>query len=411
MVSLEDYKALVGQEAIDELRTLGAQLRGRRLKMVNSTMVGGGVAEMLHRLIPLFNEVGVHAEWQVIEGTPDFFRVTKNLHRALQGDDVEPLSARQRDLFLDVNRANAAQLIGGEEDFVVIHDPQPIALVDSRDKAHASRWIWRCHIDVSRPQPRPWEFLRPFMERYDAAIFSSEAFRHSLSVPQHVIHPAIDPLSDKNRELPPATIEAVYARMGVPRDKPVVIQVSRFDNLKDPVGVVQAYRLARAHLACRLVLAGGRADDDPEAAAVLADVRREVDGDPDIHILADRLYEDVEVNALVRGASLVVQKSLREGFGLTVAEALWKRKAVIASNVGGLPLQVIHNSTGVLVASIEETGAAIRALLQDPGRMQRLGDAGRCHVRQNLLISGNLARWLRLLLSQGRVQAGARRAR
>jgi trehalose synthase len=413
MSRLEDYKTLVGQEAIDELRALGVQLRGRRLKMVNSTMVGGGVAEMLHRLIPLFNEVGVRAEWQVIEGTQDFFGVTKKLHRALQGDDVEPLTARERDLFIRVNRANAARLISGDEDFVVIHDPQPIGLVDARHKAPASRWIWRCHIDVSRPQPQPWAFLRPLMERFDAAIFSSESFRHSISVPQHVIHPAIDPLSDKNRELPAATIESVYARMGVPRDKPVVIQVSRFDALKDPVGVVRAFRLAHAHLACRLVLAGGRADDDPEAAAVLADVHREVDGDPDIHILADRVYDDLEVNALVRGASLVVQKSLREGFGLTVAEALWKRKPVIASSVGGLPLQVIHDSTGVLVGSVEETGAAIHALLQDPHRMQRLGEAGHRHVRQNLLITSNLARWLHLLLAQGQARGSpaARRAR
>jgi trehalose synthase len=247
------------------------------------------------------------------------------------------------------------------------------------------------------------------MERHDAAVFSSEAFRHSISVPQHVIHPAIDPLSDKNRELPQAVVEQVYARLGVPRDKPVVIQVSRFDNLKDPVGVVRAFRLSRARLPCRLVLAGGRADDDPEAAAVLADVRRESDGDPDIHILADRVYDDVEVNALVRGATLVVQKSLREGFGLTVAEALWKRKAVVASNVGGLPLQVIHDRTGVLVGSIEETAAAISALLQDPRKMQHLGDEGHRHVRRNLLITGNLARWLQLLLAQERELPRARR--
>ncbi|WP_280151412.1 glycosyltransferase [Piscinibacter sp. XHJ-5] len=395
METLNAYESVVGPQAIAQLRKAAEPLAGRRVKMVNSTAVGGGVAEILHRLVPLLNELGIHTEWRVMEGDAEFFRVTKLFHYALQGDPTD-IGADDLEIFLDTNRRNLVEL-AGDEDVVVIHDPQPLALIEARAKAPASRWVWRCHIDVSRPQPQLWEFLKPFVARYDAAIYSSDRFRQRMSMPEHVFCPPIDPLSDKNIELSAAAIDKVFARLGVPRDKPIVTQVSRFDRLKDPIGVVRAFRIARRHVDCRLVLVGGVADDDPDGALVLAEVLEEANGDPDIHVLGGRLYEDRDINALVRGSAIVLQKSLREGFGLTVAEAMWKGKPVIASAVGGLPLQVIDDVTGVLVSSVEETAAQIRALLGDPQRMRKLGEAGRRHVAREFLITRNLGRWLDLL--------------
>jgi trehalose synthase len=396
MARLNDYEPIVGGQALDELRIAAARLSGRRIRMINSTAVGGGVAEILQGLVPLLNELGIATRWDVIEASPEFFGITKRFHHALQGDPVEPFEASDFELFLETNRANAAQL-GSGDDFVIVHDPQPVALIEARDKMARSRWIWRCHIDVSRPQAQVWEFLRPFVSRYDAAIYSSDAFVKRLQIPQHVFHPPFDPLSDKNCELPPSVIDETFQRLGVPRDKPIVTQVSRFDPLKDPVGVVKAFRMARRQVDCRLMLVGGRADDDPEGAQVLADVLREADGNPDIHVLGDAQYEERDINALVRGSTIVVQKSLREGFGLTVAEAMWKGKPVIASAVGGLPLQVIDGVTGMLVASIEDTARRIVDLLNAPQRMTALGEAGRKHVQREFIITRNLARWLALL--------------
>lgn len=396
MQTLDAYEPIVGSEAIAQLRQAAEPLAGRRIKMINSAAVGGGVAEILHRLAPLLNELGISTDWQVVDGSAEFFRITKAFHRALHGERVPGLGPREFELFLEINRANAFGLID-DEDFVVIHDPQPIALVEARGEAPSSRWIWRCHIDVSQAQPDVWEFLRPFAARYDAAIYSSDTFRKHLPIPELVFFPPIDPLSDKNRDLPDRAIDETFVRLGVPRDKPIVTQVSRFDRLKDPVGVVRAFKLARRHVACRLLLAGGGADDDPEAAQVLRAVREEADGDADIHVLGGRFFEERDINALVRGSTIVVQKSIREGFGLTATEALWKRKPVIASAVGGLPLQVIHDVTGVLVSSVEETALQIEALLRDPPRMQRLGEAGREHVKREFLVTRNLHRWLGLL--------------
>jgi trehalose synthase len=405
--SLNAYAPIAGPEPIAELRRAAAPLAGRRVKMINATAVGGGVAEILHRLVPLLNELGIRAEWQIMQADDDFFRITKQVHRALQGDLVDGFDRSELELFLATNRANAAALIDDDEDFVVVHDPQPLALVEARDGPR-SRWVWRCHIDVSRPHPTLWDFLHPFAARYDAAIYSSDAFRKRLPLPELVFCPPIDPLSDKNVELSDGAIDETFDRLGVPRDKPIVTQVSRFDRLKDPVGVIRAFKLARRRIDCRLLLVGGCADDDPEGTQVLREVLDEADGDVDICVLGGQLYADRDINALVRGSTIVVQKSLREGFGLTVAEAMWKRKPVIASAVGGLPLQVIDDVTGVLVGSVEETAHQIEALLTDPPRMQRLGTAGREHVANEFLITRNLHRWLQLF---GTLDARAVRAR
>ncbi len=396
MPKLDDYREVVGEPIIDELRAIAAKLQGRHVKMINSTAVGGGVAEILRRLVPLMNELGLRTTWEVMEGGDEFFAATKKMHHALHGNGHNPLGPRDLEVFLETNRANAHKLIG-DEDFVIVHDPQPLALIEARRRARGAFWVWRCHIDLSNPDPAAWAFLQPFADQFDAAVFSSPQFCDHLSIPEYVFYPPIDPLADKNQDLSEEAIEATFARLRIPRDKPVVTQVSRFDPLKDPLGVIRAFRIARRYVDCRLVLAGGGANDDPARPQVLAEVLRAAAGDPDIHILCDGQYADLEINALVRGSSLVLQKSLKEGFGLTVAEALWKRRPVIASRAGGIPLQVIHNVTGVLVSSVEETAYEMRMLLEDPERMRRLGDAGHEHVRREFLIIGSLRRWLALL--------------
>ncbi|OFV95056.1 MAG: glycosyl transferase family 1 [Acidobacteria bacterium RIFCSPLOWO2_02_FULL_61_28] len=393
---LEDYAAVVGQAEIHELRELAMRLSGRRVKMVNSTAVGGGVAEILNRLVPLLNELGVQTQWEVLKGGNDFFAVTKAFHNALHGESCE-CRPEWFDLFLTVNEENRRQM-GFDEDFIVIHDPQPLALVQAREGRN-NHWIWRCHIDLSRPNAQVWNFLRPMVERFDAAMFSAPPFTQSLPIPQYLFYPSIDPLSDKNRELPPEFIQSVLERFQVDPKRPILTQISRFDRLKDPVGVVQAYRKVRKYFDCQLVLAGGGATDDPEGDMVLREVQEAAQTDPDIHILNLPPWSHLEINALQRASTIVIQKSLREGFGLTVAEALLKKKPVVASAVGGIPVQVIHKVTGVLAHSIEGTAYQIRFLLSNPDFARRLGENGHEHVKENFLLTHNIRRYLLLFLT------------
>jgi trehalose synthase len=393
---LDDYVAVLGAPAIAEIRSLAHRFEGRRICMVNSTAVGGGVAELLNRLVPLLEDLGIPTRWEVIRGGEAFFGVTKAIHNALHGTPVEMTQA-MRDQFLVVNDENAAAL-DLAADLVVIHDPQPLPLITHRPPG-AGHWVWRCHVDVSRPQPEVWDWLRQYIVRYDASVFSAPEFAQVLPITQYMIHPAIDPLAEKNRDLSPGEIEAVLTRLGIRDDRPIVTQVSRFDRLKDPVGVIRAYQLARRTVDCQLVLAGGGAADDPEGAAVLEEVRQAADGDPLIHILELPPFSDREINALQRASAVVVQKSLREGFGLTVTEALWKRRAVVASAVGGIPLQVLHNLTGLLVHSVEGTAHRIRTLLRDPAFARRLGENGHEYVQTRFLTTSNLRAWLALAIS------------
>jgi trehalose synthase len=396
VLRLEDYVPVLGEAAVGEIRLLARRLAGRRVLMVNSTRVGGGVAELLARLIPLLHDLGIPTRWEVVEGDDAFFRTTKDIHNALHGTPVE-IAPDRLEHFIRVNRANAARL-DLAADLVVIHDPQPILLIEGRTDPR-ERWIWRCHVDVSRPVPPVWEFLRRAIVRYDASVFSAPAFSQGLPIIQYMIHPAIDPLAEKNRELSGSEVEEVLTRLGIRDDRPIITQVSRFDRLKDPVGVIRAYRLARRTVECQLVLAGGGAADDPEGAAVLEEVRRAADGDPWIHILELPPFSDREINALQRASAIVVQKSLREGFGLTVTEALWKKRPVIASAVGGIPLQIVHNLTGLLVHSVEGTAYRIRSLLRDPAFARQLGENGHAHVKARFLTTSNLRSWLALALS------------
>ena len=405
---LDDYRDIIGQAQVDALRFLARDLRGKSIKMVNSTAVGGGVAEMLNRLVPLLSELEVPTHWDVITGGNDFFEVTKAFHNALHGSRYELTKAAQ-EIFLVYNEQNRERL-QFEEELVVIHDPQPVGLIRSRDKSSAS-WVWRCHIDLSNPDERVWEFLRPFVEQYDAAIFSSASFARQLPIPQYLFYPCIDPLSEKNKDLPDSVVQKVCDEFGIDRRRPIVTQVSRFDRLKDPVGVVHAYKLAKKYVDCQLVLAGGGASDDPEGVAVLQEVKEAVGSDPDIIILDLPPWCAFEINAIQRASTIVVQKSIKEGFGLTVTEALWKGKPTIAGSVGGIPNQIIHKLTGVLVHSVEGCAFQIRYLLTHPDFARRIGASGREHVKENLLMTSNVKRWLLLfrILKESKAARGAGR--
>ncbi|HTD23598.1 MAG TPA: glycosyltransferase [Terriglobales bacterium] len=387
---LNDYEPIIGKAAIDELHFLAQPLLGKTVKMVNSTAVGGGVAEILNRLIPLMNELEVHTKWEVITGGNDFFEITKGFHNALHGGEFN-VTKEILDLFLMYNEQNR-QRMQFNEDLFVIHDPQPVGLIRSRGER--GRWIWRCHIDLSNPHPQVWNFLQPFVEQYDAAIFSSPAFTRQLAIPQYLFYPCIDPLSEKNKPVEEAFVQKVCEDFGIDRSRPVLTQISRFDRLKDPVGVVQAYKLAKKYVDCQLVLAGGGASDDPEGAAVLAEVTEAAGDDPDIIILNLPPWSALEINALQQASTIIIQKSLKEGFGLTVTEALWKGKPTIAGAVGGIPTQVIHKLTGMLVHSVEGCAYQIRYLLTHPDFAQQLGKNGREHVKENFLMTTNVRRWL-----------------
>jgi len=390
---LDDYVPIIGQAYIDELRYLAQRLRGKSLKMVNSTSVGGGVAEILNQLIPLMNELEIPTKWEVITGGNDFFEVTKGFHNALHGGEYN-LSKDAKEIFLLYNEQNR-QRMEFTEDIVVIHDPQPAGLIASKQNTRG-KWIWRCHIDLSNPHPDVWGFLRPMVDQYDAAIFSSPSFARQLSIPQYLFYPCIDALSEKNKELDESYLNKVCDDFGIDRKRPIVTQISRFDRLKDPVGVIQAYKLAKKYVDCQLVLAGGGASDDPEGAVVLKEAQDEAGSDPDIIILNLPPWSALEINALQRVSTIVIQKSIKEGFGLTVAEALWKKKPVIAGAVGGIPTQVIHKLTGVLVHSVEGTAYQIRYLLTHPEFAAGLGRNGYEHVKENFLITSNVRRWLLL---------------
>ena len=394
-MKLPDYEPIVGKSTIEELRLLASKLAGREIQNVNSTYVGGGVAEILNHMIPILQELGVDARWNVIKGSPGFFEVTKKFHNALHGRK-ESISEDDFELFLEINRKNMAEMdFHGQTMF--IHDPQPCALIEKKDSD--GKWIWRCHIDVSNPDERVWRFLERFVIKYDATVFSAPAFSRPLPVRQFLISPSIDPLSDKNKDLSTREIDAAMEAMKIPRDKPIVTQVSRFDYMKDPVGVVRAFELVKRSIDCTLVLVGGGATDDPEGEKVLAEVKAAADGNPDIHIISGQPRSDIEINALQRASTVILQKSLKEGFALTVSEALWKGKPVVASAVGGIPLQVRHKLTGLLSHGIDGTAYAVRQLLANPDYARWLGENGKEHVRHNFLITRHVRDYLLLFIA------------
>ena len=393
---LQDYEPIVGRSCLEELRVLAGELSGKIIQIINSTFVGGGVAEILEHMVPLLNQLGVDARWDVINGSEEFFEVTKKFHNAIHGKK-EKISPEDFALFSEVSERNLEEL-RFYGDIFFVHDPQPVALI-AKKKEIGKRWVWRCHIDVSNPDKKVWKFLRDFIVDYDAAVFSAPNFAQKLPIRQFLITPSIDPLSDKNKELDSGAIDAVLKKYGLTSDKPMIVQISRFDRLKDPLGVIEAFEMVRKSIDCQLVLAGGTAADDPESGEVLEEVRRRAEGNPDIHVLLVPPESDIEINALQRAATIIIQKSLKEGFGLTISEALWKAKPVVASAVGGIPLQIKNKLTGLLCYTVEGAAYALKQLLSNPEYANWLGQNGKEHVKQNFLITGHLKDYLLMFLA------------
>lgn len=394
---LEKYVPIVGAEVIDHLRHLAEPLKGSRVVHVNSTREGGGVAEILSWLIPFKQELGLETSWEVIEGGPEFYQCTKSFHNGLQGAPVA-IPPRQLAAYEQTNRDNAERLRGllSEADFVFIHDPQPAPLFQFCPE-HKGKWVWRCHIDLSRPHRAVWKYLRDWVGSYDASIWSLADFAQPLPHPLYLIAPSIDPLSQKNRDLYPGEVDAVFDRHGLDPDLPLITQVSRYDRFKDPLGVIRSYQLAREYTPLQLVLAGGGAADDPEGEEVLREVREAAGDDPNIHILLLPADSHREINALQRASTIVLQKSTREGFGLTVTEALWKGKPVIGGNTGGIRLQVINHQTGFLVSTPEGAALRIRYLLRNRDHLAEMGERGRALVLDNFLVTRHLREYLTLM--------------
>lgn len=393
MVKLDEYIPIVGQSVINDLRLLADKLKGKSIQHINSTSVGGGVAEILNRMVPLLKELGVESRWDVIKGGEQFFEVTKKFHNALHGRQ-EKITQGDLDIFVETSAKNIEEF-DTRGDIIFVHDPQPIALIAKKNN---NKWIWRCHIDVSNPDKKVWNFLMDYIGKYDSVVFSAPSFSRELPVRQFLIAPSIDPLSDKNKDLPDDIIDGVLKKYSIPKDKPIITQISRFDRLKDPVGVIAAYKKVKQYIDCRLVLAGGTASDDPEGLQVLHEVQEKAKQDEDIHVVLMQ-QNDLEVNAIQRASTIILQKSLKEGFGLTVTEALWKAKPVVASHVGGIPLQIKHKYSGLLCHSVDGAAFAIKQLLNSPEYARKLGENGREHIRNNFLLTRHLRDYMLLFLS------------
>jgi trehalose synthase len=391
-LELEDYRDSAPKGTVDFLYRLSDLVKGRSFLHVNAVRFGGGMAEILRRLVPMLTSLGVEARWEVIAGDQEFFDVSKRIGYGLQGHE-QSFTQQMSEIYLKINQRNA-HVLNLEADLVMVHDPEPAALIEHRK---GGKWIWRCYLDLSQPQRRVWSFIRRFVVRYDAAVFSVTGFAQRLPIPKFLMYPSIDPLSQKNRDLSRAEVNRSLDRLGIPRDKPILLQVARFDRFKDPIGTIAAYRIVKKHYDCRLILAGGGVANDRDGEAVLADVNTAVGRDSDIHVLQLPPEADNEINALQRAATIVLQKSVKEGFGLAVSEAMWKGKPVIGGTAGGIADQIVDGVTGYTVHSVEGAAFRIRHLLNNPGLIHRMGGAAREHVRRNFLITRHLSDYLTLL--------------
>jgi len=397
---LESYAQVAGHDVVEHLRQLAKPLAGMKTIHVNSTRVGGGVAEILEKLVPLMQELGIETSWEVVQGQDLFYQCTKNMHNGLQGNRVN-IPEEQIAAYEETNRINGEELREKLEaaDFVFIHDPQPAPLL-SHCPNRKGKWVWRCHIDASHPYRPVWKYLREHVRRYNASIFSLAEFAQTLPHSQYIIPPSIDPLSDKNITLPDKEVQTVYSNFNIDPDRPLLVQVSRFDRFKDPLGVIAAYKLVKKFVpSVQLVLAGGSATDDPEGEQVLSEVRENVAGDRNIHVLLLPPDAHRTINGLQRAADIVLQKSIKEGFGLTVTEAMWKGKPVIGGDTGGIRLQVINFNTGFRVNTPEGAALRIRYLLSQPEKIKMMGEKARDFVRDNFLLTRHLREYLTLILS------------
>lgn len=398
-VQLNDYVEIVGEEEINLVRELAERLKGKSATHVNSTSFGGGVAEILRNLVPIMKDVGLDVHWEVIKGSLEFFNVTKKIHNALQGMDLQ-LTKEEERIYFEFNRMNSESTIL-DTDFVIIHDNQPAAMIQFLP-ARKDKWIWRCHIDLSTPNIPVWNFVKPYLNRYDAAIFSSEKYViPSFKVPKIAIRPpSIDPLSEKNREILDTSISEVLERYGVDPEQPIITQVARFDPWKDPTGVIDVYRIVKKEIPqLQLLLIASMAQDDPEGWLYFEKTARHCGDDDDIHLLTDlKGVKDLEVNAFQRASKVALQMSTREGFGLSVAESLWKGVPVIGRNAGGIPLQIINGVNGFLVNSVDEAAERTLYLLKHREEAKQMGMKGKEHVKKNFLIVEHLKDYLRLFV-------------
>jgi trehalose synthase len=397
--TLTDYTHIVGKELTEQIRQLSEPLKGKRVLHVSATAFGGGVSEILYTLVPLMRDVGLDAHWHVIFGKEEFFNATKLLHNSLQGAE-ETLSDEQWEIFDEINAINAEGL-QGEWDVVIVHDPQPIGLLRGA-KAKGNNWIWRCHIDLSTPNPAPISRLLPMIEEYDASVWHLEDYvpsgmgKHREDV--RICPPAIDPLSPKNMAFSPEDAAFVCRQFGIDVDRPLITQVSRFDPWKDPIGVIDAYREVTEQVPeAQLAMVGSMATDDPEGMEYFQKTFEYADGDEDIKILSNlNNVGAIEVNAFQSQSDICLQKSIREGFGLTVTEALWKGRPTVAGNVGGIPLQIEDGVSGYLVDSPSECAQRCLEILRDPELGKKLGRQGKEHARQHFLTPRLLRDWLQL---------------
>ena len=396
---LQNYGVLAGEQVISSLYRFATFLQGKKVVHVNSTREGGGVAEILRCMIPLMNELGIETHWEVIVGSEAFYTATKSIHNALQGKDL-PFTESYHEVYMETNRLNAERLrpLLEEADFVFIHDPQPAPLL-SLCPNRKGKWIWRCHIDASVPNRNIWRMLRRFVSEYDASIFSLADFTQRLPHPQYLIPPSIDPLSEKNIVLSEREIDETCLRFNLDRERPLVVQVSRFDVFKDPIGVIKSYRMARKHADMQIVLAGGGAADDPEGAAILEQVKNAASDDPDIHVIELPSNAHRTINGLQSAADIIMQKSTKEGFGLTVTEGMWKYKPVIGGDVGGIRLQIINRFNGFRVQTPEGAALRLRYLLAWGRQRKRMGQNTHKYVRENFLITTHLRTVLALMIN------------
>ena len=398
-INLENYRSWVGDQLIDEIRALSKSLQGLRICQINATAAGGGVAELLSRLIPVHLNLGIKTDWRLIYGDKDFFAITKSFHNALQGGELN-LTAEAKRAYLERNRMSA-EMLPDDYDVFIVHDPQPLALRHFKDLQRARKWIWRCHIDSSQPNAEVWEFLRPFVQEYDAAVFTMKAFVPAdLELSEVIfIPPAIDPVSTKNMELPPEVYRHAIGEMGIDLRRPLLLQVSRFDPWKDPLGVIRAYQLAKEKMPeIQLAMVGAMAGDDPQGWEILEKINEEAAKDSDLYVFTNMTgVGNMEVNAFQRSANVVLQKSIREGFGLVVAEAFWKAKAVVAGRAGGIPMQFPAGYEDYLVESAEDCAKRVLFLLENPNIAEAFGRAGQAKIRTEFLLPRLIRDELKLL--------------
>ncbi len=393
MANLDDYRKIVGNEKIDEIIREAGPLRGKYVVHVNSTFYGGGVAEILDSLVSLMNQVGIKAGWRLLRGDESFFEITKSFHNGCQGADTK-LTAKIKKIYEGTNEHNSVFMHLDKTDAIIIHDPQVLPLIKFYKKNQP--WIWRCHIDITKPNKNLWNYLKNFVNLYDEMIVSDDCYKKDgVKIPQTIIMPSINPLSEKNKDVSMQKAKAILAKNGVEFDKPIVCQISRFDYWKDPSGVIDAYLKVKKSVDCQLVLLGNAATDDPEGMKIYQEVAKKAKNKKDITLL---LFDDnMLVNALQKVSAVILQKSLREGFALTVSEALWKGTPVIGGNIGGIPNQIINGKNGYLVNNIDECADKTIELLRNDKLRKEMGKFGRELVRENFLITRHLLDYIKLL--------------